>query len=145
MRSSALRLAVAILMVALLVFPAFADLTGDVQGTVTDATGAGVGGATVSIKNVSTGATRSVITSPAGEYSAPQLEVGDYEITIEKANFKSFSQKFVVRSGEKTRLDAQLQINPTTPLPLVYWELGLSVAWTWAGPPSIAIGTPGRA
>lgn len=110
MRSRALRFVAAILAVGLLVVPAFADLTGDLLGTVADATGAGVEGAQVIIKNLSTGATRTVVTAQGGEYSAPQLEIGDYEITIEKANFKSFSQKFVIRSGEKTRLDAQLQI-----------------------------------
>lgn len=110
MRSSVLRLVAVILAIGLLAVPAFADLTGDLLGTVTDATGAGVGGAKVSVKNLSTGAIREVTTSPAGEYSAPQLEIGDYQITVEKAGFKSFSQKLVIRSGEKTRVDAQLQI-----------------------------------
>jgi hypothetical protein len=110
MQSSIVRLVAVILLTCLVAVPAFADLTGDVQGTITDVTGAGVGGAKVTIKNLSTGATRAVVTGQDGEYSAPQLEIGDYEITVEKAGFKTFSQKFVIRSGEKTRLDAQMQI-----------------------------------
>ena len=110
MRRSTWRLLAAILVVGLLAIPTLADLTGDLLGTVTDATGAGVAGAKVTIKNLSTGAAREVTTSPAGEYASPQLEIGEYQITIEKSGFKGYSQAFAIRSGEKTRVDAQLQI-----------------------------------
>src|SRR5271163_3445777 len=90
----------------LLASPVFADLTGDVQGTITDPTGAGVANAKITIKNVATGQTRVVTSSPSGEYSAPQLEIGNYLITVEKDGFKSFTQNLQVRSGEKTRVDA---------------------------------------
>src|SRR5437588_5337616 len=110
MRSRVLWFLAVVAVVGLLAKPAFADLTGDVLGTVTDATGAGVSGAKVTIKNLSTGATREATTSPAGEYASPQLEIGEYRITIEKSGFKGHSQTFVIRSGEKTRVDAQLQI-----------------------------------
>src|SRR5213082_490646 len=110
MPSRALRFVAAILVVGLLALPAFADLTGDLLGTVTDATGAGVAGAKVTITNLSTKGARAVTTDQSGEFAAPQLEIGQYQITIEKAGFKSFSQGFVIRSGEKTRVDAPLQI-----------------------------------
>ncbi|PYU13761.1 MAG: hypothetical protein DMG37_09635 [Acidobacteria bacterium] len=110
MPSRALRFVAAILVVGLLALPAFADLTGDLLGTVTDATGAGVAGARVTITNLSTKGARAVTTDQSGEFAAPQLEIGQYQITIEKAGFKSFSQGFVIRSGEKTRVDAPLQI-----------------------------------
>ena len=42
--------------------------------------------------------------------SAPQLEIGDYQITVEKDGFKSFNQDVVVRSGEKTRVDVGMEI-----------------------------------
>lgn len=104
MRRRAFWFVAAILAVALLAVPAFANLTGDLLGTVTDPTGAGVAGAKVTIKNLSTGATREVTTGQAGEYAAPQLEIGEYRITIEQSGFKSYSQTLVVRSGEKTSL-----------------------------------------
>lgn len=110
MRRRAFWFVAAILAVALLAVPAFANLTGDLLGTVTDPTGAGVAGAKVTIKNLSTGATREVTTGQAGEYAAPQLEIGEYRITIEQSGFKSYSQTLVVRSGQKTSVDAQLQI-----------------------------------
>jgi hypothetical protein len=98
----------------LLAAPAFADLTGDIQGTVVDPSGGGVGGAKVTIKNLGTGQTREVISSASGEYSAPQLEIGNYQITVEKDGFKTFTQNAVVRSGEKTRADVQMQVGKVT-------------------------------
>jgi Carboxypeptidase regulatory-like domain len=94
--------------------PVLADLTGDVQGTVVDAAGAGVPDAKVTIKNLQTGATRTVLTNASGEFSAPQLEIGKYSVSIEKQGFKIFSQDAVVKSGEKTRIDAQMQIGAVT-------------------------------
>src|ERR1700753_2611772 len=90
--------------------PAFADLTGDLSGTVTDSTGATVTGARVTIQNLNTGQTRVLTTTDSGEFSAPQLEIGNYRITVEKDGFKSFSQNAVVRSGEKTRVDIGMQL-----------------------------------
>jgi len=90
--------------------PAFADLTGDLQGTVTDATGAGVANAKVTLKSLRTGATRVLTTSPTGEFSAPQMEIGDYSVAVEKDGFKSVTQNATVRSGEKTRVDPRLEV-----------------------------------
>jgi hypothetical protein len=105
-----LRLFIALGLVWLLALPTLADLTGDLQGTVTDAMGAGVPNAKVTLKSLRTGATRVLSTSATGEFSAPQLEVGDYFVSIEKDGFKSFTQNAAVRSAEKTRIDARLEI-----------------------------------
>lgn len=94
----------------MLASPVLADLTGDVQGTVTDPTGAGVSGAKVTIKSLRTGATRVVNSSPTGEFTSAQMEIGEYSVTVEKDGFKSFAQNAVVRSGEKTRIDARLDV-----------------------------------
>jgi Carboxypeptidase regulatory-like domain len=120
MRTGILRVLVAVLFSwVLVVSPAMADLTGDVQGTVSDPTGAGVAGAKVTIKNLGTGQARVVTASQSGEYTAPQLEIGTYRITIEKDGFRTFEQNAVVRSGEKTRVDAQMQIGKVSDTVLV--------------------------
>ena len=75
MRTSILRFLAAIFMTWLLASPAFADLTGDVQGIVTDSTGASVVGAKVTIKSTSTGQVRLLTTGQGGEFSAPQMEI----------------------------------------------------------------------
>jgi Carboxypeptidase regulatory-like domain len=97
---------------AILIFAisALADITGDIQGTVVDEAGASVAQAKITIKNLGTGATRTLTANDGGEFSAPQMDIGSYQVTIEKDGFKTFSQTVVVRDGEKTRLDAHMQL-----------------------------------
>lgn len=62
---------------------------GTILGTVTDSSGAAVAGATVTVKNTATGLTRTVSTSTDGSYSAPELPIGPYSVTVEKSGFKT--------------------------------------------------------
>ncbi len=62
---------------------------GTILGTVTDSSGAAVPGATVTIKNLDTGLLRTVTTSDDGSYAAPELPIGSYDVTIQKAGFKA--------------------------------------------------------
>jgi Carboxypeptidase regulatory-like domain/TonB-dependent Receptor Plug Domain/TonB dependent receptor len=62
---------------------------GTILGTVTDTSGAAVSGATVSVKNTGTGLLRTVTTDDDGNYSAPELPIGTYSVTVEKSGFKS--------------------------------------------------------
>jgi hypothetical protein len=114
MMKSAVRLGIAVAVLLVLTMAAFADITGDIQGTVLDAAGAAVGAAKVTIKNLSTGAVRIVTANEVGEFDSPQLDIGDYQVTVEKDGFKAFSQKVVVRSGEKTRIEARLEVGNVT-------------------------------
>ncbi len=61
---------------------------GTILGVVTDSSGAAVPGATVTIKNVDTGLTRTVSTGDDGSFSAPELPIGTYSVTVEKSGFK---------------------------------------------------------
>ncbi len=97
-----------------LVLPALAVLTGDLQGTVLDPNGLPVSGATVTIKNIGTDVTRSVATTSQGEFSAQQLDIGTYELTIEKQGFTASKTQVVIRSGEVTRLNFTMQIGKVT-------------------------------
>src|SRR5215471_3359414 len=63
---------------------------GTIVGNVTDATGASVPGATVTIRNVATNSTYTATTSGHGSYSVPQLPVGNYEVHVTAGNFKEF-------------------------------------------------------
>src|ERR1700693_6163451 len=62
---------------------------GTILGTVTDSSGGAVPGATVTIKNLDTGLTRTVVTSDDGSYAAPELPIGNYSVSVEKAGFKT--------------------------------------------------------
>ena len=107
---SVARLVVAVAIVCLSAISTFADITGDIQGTVLDATGASIAQAKITIENLSTGAIRTLVASQEGEFSSPQMDIGSYQVTVEKDGFKSFTQTVIVRSGERTRIEARMQI-----------------------------------
>ena len=57
------------------------------SGTVRDATGAALSGATVTVKQLETGATRTLTTGADGRYAAPSVPVGDYTVTAAHDGF----------------------------------------------------------
>jgi hypothetical protein len=58
------------------------------SGTVIDATDALVQGANVTVRNVATNATRTVVTNEEGRWTISVLPVGTYSVTYEKEGFK---------------------------------------------------------
>jgi len=84
---------------------------GTITGIVTDATGAVVSGATVTVKNVGTGTVSTATTSDSGQYFVAQLPVGAYEVHIAQKGFKEFVATSVeVHTSSETKVDAQLQL-----------------------------------
>ena len=80
-------------------------------GTVTDAAGARVPGATVTAIEIATGLERKAQTSSQGTYIIDGLPVGRYAVTIGKAGFSPVRFESVEQSvGEKRVLNAQLQV-----------------------------------
>jgi hypothetical protein len=72
-----------------LALPALAQRDmGTILGTVTDATGAVVPGARVTIVESGTGITNSVISDAAGNYIRPLLKPGNYRVEVEAPGFK---------------------------------------------------------
>ena len=76
-----------ILAVASVSFAQTQITTGTIQGTVTDANGASVPGATVEIKNLDTNLSRSLTTDEDGRFIALNLPTGPYSITVSKQGF----------------------------------------------------------
>jgi len=92
----------------------FAD-RGIITGVVTDASGAAVPDAKVTITNQNTGASTVVGTNSAGNYSTPPLTLGRYRVDIEKQGFKLFSHPDIDLAGAVTyRQDAKLDIGQVT-------------------------------
>jgi hypothetical protein len=82
-----------------------------IQGTIKDATGATLPGATVEVKNVATGVAQNVVTDGSGRYSVPELIVGDYEVTATLQGFRTVVQRGVALSvGAQRVLDFELQL-----------------------------------
>src|SRR5262249_46051458 len=62
--------------------------SGNIRGTVLDTTEAVVAKVTIILSNVSTGFRRTVITNERGDFDAPFLPLGDYQVTAEMAGFQ---------------------------------------------------------
>ncbi len=90
-------------------------VSGNIIGTVTDPSGAAVGGAEITIANVATGVSTQVTTNESGNYTAPNLPAGSYTITITKPGFQKFVQQNVtVNVSQSARVDASLQVGQAT-------------------------------
>ena len=74
----------------------WAQVTATVSGKVEDASGAAVGGAMVTVKNIETGAVRTVTTDENGNYRLLAVPVGAQEVRAEKTGFKAASASRVV-------------------------------------------------
>src|SRR5256885_7121790 len=88
---------------------------GSIQGTVTDPSGATVGGATVTGRNLDTGLTQRTTTTDPGIYSLPILPPGRYSVTVEAPNLKKYSREGVtVATGSTVSLDIPMQVGAVT-------------------------------
>ena len=83
--------------------------TGQLTGTVRDATGAVMAGVKVLVTNEQTGLTRQTQTGANGEYVIPLLPVGVYVVTAEQAGFKTAINSGVALTVDQVqRVDMQL-------------------------------------
>ena len=88
MRAVCLAVAVCLISLVGLAAPVVAQsTTGTIQGVVRDDQAAVIPGATVTVRNVLTGQSRSVVSGESGQYRFPNLQVGEYELTVELAGF----------------------------------------------------------
>src|SRR5215203_4211814 len=93
-----------------------ADATSaDLTGFVRDPAGAVVAGATVTVRNPSVGVTRTATSNDEGAYRFVQLPPGQYEVTVEAANFKKAVVPSVTLTvGQRADLDFALEIGQIT-------------------------------
>ncbi len=89
--------------------------TGGVRGIVTDPNGAVVPGARITISSETLNYRNDTTTTSEGEYEFRDVLPGEYQITIEAANFKTLTLSDVrVQLSQITSLPAQLQIGVAT-------------------------------
>lgn len=67
--------------------------TGTISGTITDATGAAIPNASVTVLNTGTGFKKTVLSNGAGNFSAPALPFGEYTVTASAAAFSTTTTK----------------------------------------------------
>src|SRR5215510_11725916 len=87
----------------------------DIQGTVTDSSGALVANASVTARNPATNVSRDVTTNDEGFYRIINIPPGDYEITVEAPNFKkAVMPKVTVTVGQAATVDVTLELGQLT-------------------------------
>src|SRR5262245_27251526 len=84
--------------------------TGEIAGRVQDSSGALVPAASVTLRNLATGATRSASTNREGGYSFGALAAGGYEMQAGSPGFRTSTLKVDVATGAVTTVDIRLEI-----------------------------------
>ena len=84
--------------------------TGNIVGIVTDAAGARVAGARVSVSNRDNGLARNLVTASDGEYSAAAMPPGVYLVTAEAKGFRRLERTATVEAGTATSVNITLEI-----------------------------------
>jgi hypothetical protein len=119
-------LAVLILMSLLRAGAAHAQASGQINGTVTDATGGILPGVTIEATNTATGITRSAITGAEGLYTLPLLPPGNYNVKASLQGFRSQQRDGVrVTVTETARVTFQLEIGGLTETTVIVAEVPL--------------------
>lgn len=86
--------------------------TGTIQGTVLDANGAAVPGASVEIKNVETNASRTLSTDEGGRFVALALQPGRYTVTVTKQGFTTLvAEPFTLTVGQAVTLPVSMKVS----------------------------------
>ena len=104
----------AIVMIAVATTSAFAQggsTTSQIIGTVTDASGAVIPGATVLAKNNATQTEYNATTNDQGGFTIPAIDPGSYSVTVTLMGFKTFVAKDVrVNAGTPASVRAVLEV-----------------------------------
>jgi len=107
-----------VLVLALCLFvsiPARSQVTGaTLTGTITDASGAVVAGATISTRDNATGITREVASDTVGLYTIPNLVPGNYEVRVSAKGFStSVQSNLALAVGQQQQLNFSLKVGET--------------------------------
>lgn len=104
-------LAIVIPLVLLSSQPAHAQATGQIDGTVTDASGAVIPGVTIEATNVETGLVRAAVTGADGIYTIPLVPPGPYSVKATLAGFRATVRDNVrVTVSETVRIPFELAV-----------------------------------
>jgi len=87
---------------------------GSIGGTITDPSGAVVGGASITIASPETGFKRELTADNAGFYSVGPLNPGNYTVTVAAPGFQTSSVHTVIRTGTATSGSIKLTLGQST-------------------------------
>ncbi len=111
-RSSQVLLAIAVFFLSQFVF---SQSTGSIGGTVSDAAGAVVPNAAITVRNQATGEEHTTRTDVSGIYLVPSLPVGTYRVEVKSAGMQTTTATGVELSvGSSLRQDFALKVSSTS-------------------------------
>ncbi|WP_084080991.1 TonB-dependent receptor [Edaphobacter aggregans] len=91
------------------------SINGTIRGHVTDATGASVAGATVTVTNAEMGYSRTLATEADGYYVLVNLPLGTYKVLVSKEGFSTATyDQIVLTAGKEAVLDPSLKVGSAT-------------------------------
>jgi predicted porin len=115
-------------------FPAWAQTGAGLSGVVTNQTGAALPGVAVTIKNVDTGATRTMATDGGGHYQASGLPPGRCEIRAAKPGFADETRTGIsLAVGQDATVDIKMQRSTPDPCTRGHEIATTDCALTWHG------------
>lgn len=87
------------------------EFRGQITGRVTEASGASVTNAKVTVTNTATGVSSNAVTDDNGDYKVLFLIPGPYTVSVEAAGFKKTVRSNIeIRVGDKVSLDLTLEV-----------------------------------
>ena len=105
------RLALMLVVLLACASPAAAQLTGSINGTVTDSSGGAVPGARVTATSPALIAAQTITTNTEGQYRFPSVPPGTYALKFEMSGFATLERKEIIVSlGFNATVDVKLAI-----------------------------------
>jgi hypothetical protein len=89
--------------------------TGNIEGSVSDSTGAAIADASVTLTEESTQVTQTTTTDRAGVYVFPNTKIGTYTVTVTAPSFQTYAQKGnVLEVGSSISINVKMKVGATT-------------------------------
>lgn len=83
---------------------------GQIQGVVSDASGAVIPNASVTLDRTETGNKTSTTTNASGFFVFPSLQTGDYKLTVAASGLQKWEAVTTLRAGQQAVVNAALQV-----------------------------------
>jgi len=106
--------AVTILLLTVGLLSAQSLQTGDIQGNITDPSGAIVPGAKVTLKSLDTGAVQNTTANQSGDYRFTLLKPGRYSVSATQTGFQNVERSIDVGVGQVATVPLTLQVGQAT-------------------------------
>jgi hypothetical protein len=87
---------------------------GQIQGTISDASGAVVPNASVLLENIQTDNPFRTVTNEAGLYVFPSLTPGDYRLTVTAPGMQKWEGKATLVAGQRAVISVSLEVGRST-------------------------------